>query len=93
MRLAFEWDAAKAASNEAKHGVSFTVAARVFLDPWRIEAQDNRRDYGEPRCGVIGAVGGVLLYVVYTRRGNTHRIISARKANGKERTRYGSPQH
>jgi len=29
----FEWDDVKAAANEAKHGVPFAFAARVFLDP------------------------------------------------------------
>ena len=29
----FEWDDAKAASNEQKHGVAFTEAMTVFADP------------------------------------------------------------
>jgi uncharacterized DUF497 family protein len=31
-RLIFEWDDAKAASNELKHGVTFAEAATAFLD-------------------------------------------------------------
>jgi uncharacterized DUF497 family protein len=31
--MEFEWDAAKAASNLMKHGVSFTEAMTVFCDP------------------------------------------------------------
>jgi uncharacterized DUF497 family protein len=38
----FEWDAGKAAINLRKHGVSFEDAARVFLDPNRIETYDGR---------------------------------------------------
>ena len=33
MPLQFEWDARKAKSNEAKHGVSFEEATTVFADP------------------------------------------------------------
>lgn len=35
--LRISWDRSKNASNQHKHGVSFDVAARVFLDPGRIE--------------------------------------------------------
>lgn len=34
--LKFAWDAAKAAANLAKHGVSFEEAATVFGDPLAI---------------------------------------------------------
>lgn len=85
----FEWDADKASSNKAKHGVSFDLAARVFLDPYRIEAYDNREHYGEDRWATIGIVDPAVLYVVYTvRDGDTVRLISARKANEKERKQY-----
>ncbi len=33
MPLVFEWDAAKAAANVRKHGVTFEEAATVFADP------------------------------------------------------------
>ena len=42
----FEWDAKKAVSNLRKHRVSFADAARVFLDPNRIETIDGRDAYG-----------------------------------------------
>jgi hypothetical protein len=85
----FEWDAAKAIRNQATHGVSFEMAARVFLDTGRIEAYDNRGAYDEDRWATIGAVDPAVLYVVYTvREGETIRLISARKANEKERKRY-----
>lgn len=85
----FEWDANKANSNKTKHGVSFELAARVFLDPMRIEAYDEREGYGEDRWATIGVVDPAVLYVVYTvRDGDTIRLISARKANEKERKQY-----
>ncbi|MGP9822630.1 BrnT family toxin [Salinarimonas sp. NSM] len=81
----FEWDDAKAASNEAKHGVSFDDAIEVFDDPARIEKPDDRKRYGEERLITFGVVDGVPLCVVYTVRGNVRRIISARAASRSER--------
>ena len=87
----FEWSHDKAASNLRKHGVSFEDAARVFLDPNRIETFDGREAYGEDRWKTVGLVEPVLLAVVYTVRGRDDeiiRLISARKADADERTQY-----
>ncbi len=84
----FEWDDAKAASNLRKHGVSFTAAVHVFDDPVRIEWFDDREDYGEERYCTIAEVQGVILFVVYTMRGDRTRIISARRASREERDGY-----
>ncbi|PAT32120.1 hypothetical protein CLI92_06230 [Vandammella animalimorsus] len=48
------------------------------------------QDYGEDRWATIGLFWSALLYVVYTVRddGKTIRLISARKANGKEAKQY-----
>jgi len=89
--MEFEWDANKAAANLRKHGISFKDAARVFLDPARIETFDGRDAYGEDRWKTVGLVEPALLAVVYTVRGNeseTIRLISARKADAHERTQY-----
>jgi uncharacterized DUF497 family protein len=59
----FEWDEAKAASNLRKHGVDFDDAMRIFLDPRRLIAEDERFDYGERRLQVLGAVDGRILFV------------------------------
>jgi uncharacterized protein len=83
--MEFEWDASKAAGNVSKHGVLFDYAARVFLDPFRVDVQDLRRDYSEERRLVLGTIDGDLFLVVYTTRDTMIRIISARKANGRER--------
>ena len=87
----FEWDASKAEANLRKHLVSFEDAARVFLDPNRIETYDGRDAYGEDRWKTVGMVEPALLAVVYTVRGkegNIIRLISARKADAHERTQY-----
>ena len=84
----FGWDEIKAGSNQAKHGVSFEMAARVFVDPLRIETRDSRKNYGEDRWATIGVSVEAVLYVVYTVRDETIRLISARKANDRERKQY-----
>ena len=86
---AFEWDHAKAEANFAKHGVRFDFAVGIFLDEARLEQVDARQPYGEDRINVIGIVEDVVLQVTYTMRGDTARIISARRASRKERQRYG----
>lgn len=86
--LRFEWDAAKAARNEADHGVTFDVATLVFADPFALEWRDDREDYGEDRYVLLGMVDGRVLYVAYTMRGDAIRIISARGAEPNERRRY-----
>jgi uncharacterized protein len=87
----FEWDGRKAAANLRKHRVRFEDAARVFLDPNRIETFDGRDAYGEDRWKTIGLVEPALLAVVYTLReedSETIRLISARKADAHERAQY-----
>ncbi len=84
----FEWDPAKAAINEAAHGVPFELAKGVFKDPFAVEWLDDRADYGEDRYVIIGMVDHRLLYVAYTMRGEVVRIISARGADPHERRQY-----
>lgn len=88
MTLVFEWDAEKAAANRIKHGISFELAAHVFYDPSRIDRYDDRENYGEERFLTIGLVGQMALIVAYTMRGDTIRIISARKADRHEQGIY-----
>jgi uncharacterized DUF497 family protein len=84
----FEWDDAKAASNYARHGVTFDMARVVFQDPFAIDWLDDREAYGEARYVTIGMVDGRLLYVAYTMRDDRIRIISARGAEPHERRQY-----
>ena len=59
----------KAAQNFAKHGVPFEYAARIFLDPQRLDSEDTRRDYSEKRWLTLGRIEGRLFAVAYTPRG------------------------
>jgi uncharacterized protein len=85
--MAFEWDPDKNAANIAKHGIDFEDAVRIFEGPV-LESSDERRDYGEVRIIAFGVVDGRELAVVYTMRGGSRRIISARRAHRRERKAY-----
>jgi uncharacterized protein len=65
-------------------GSEFEQAARIFAGPVQTTL-DERRDYGEEHVVALGEAGGEVLVVVYTDRGDVRRIISARRANRKER--------
>jgi uncharacterized DUF497 family protein len=87
--LEFEWDADKAASNIAKHGVSFEEAATVFGDPLSLTAFDPDHSQDEDRYITMGSsVDHRLLLVSHTDREDRVRIISARLATRRERKAY-----
>jgi uncharacterized DUF497 family protein len=88
--MQFEWDETKNQKNKAKHGVDFSVAVRVFADFERLESYDEEHAEIEERWAVIGMVAPAVLVVIYTERhsGEVIRIISARRANEKERQAY-----
>jgi len=75
--LLFEWDAAKARENEAKHGVSFELATEVFEDPYFVLAADVVHSVSEPRFFAFGRVDGGVLTVRFTVRRDRVRIIGA----------------
>jgi hypothetical protein len=83
----FEWDEEKNRINIEKHSISFDLARLIFSSPHLCKV-DDRRDYGETRWQVIGSVSDIILHVTYTRRGTQIRLISARKANKKERSAF-----
>ena len=89
--MKFEWDEDKAASNRVKHGIDFEDAILALFDPKVIELQD-RVVRGEERWQAIGMAAGVILLVAFAYgvegESLTTRIISARRANKEERSRY-----
>ena len=87
--MRFVWDAAKAAENLAKHGVSFEEASTVFRDPLSQTGRDPDHSLDEERFIVFGlSTSGRLLVVAHVERNDTIRIISARAATASERTIY-----
>lgn len=86
--MEFEWDDAKNEANLAKHGIAFEEAIVIFNGITLTEI-DSRREYGEVREIDIGLVAdSVIIVTVSTDRNGVRRMISARRANRKERERY-----
>lgn len=93
--MKFEWDEAKNLINQEKHSVSFNEAKEVFADPLHISKLDRRFSYFEERWITVGSTSKQKILVVanlfFTQEGEEIiRIISARKANNKERRYYDS---
>lgn len=84
---------AKAGLNFRKHGVRMPEAIPVFDDPYAIMIADDESDPDEQRFVTpgMGAMGR-LLVVVYTWRGESIRMISARAAAAHEREQYEAEQ-
>lgn len=84
----FEWDPAKARSNLAKHGVSFSDVEAAFYDQHTISMPDPGAS-AEERFVLVGMDAlGKIVVVVYTYGVDSIRIISARRANKAERKSY-----
>lgn len=86
----FDWDNKKAEANLKAHDVSFDEAQEAFLDPNAVEFYDaDHSTQTEKRYNLIGLSSRRLLFVVYTElEGSTVWIISARKAENKQRKLY-----
>lgn len=83
----YQWDDNKAKANLKKHKVDFAEAVTVFGDDLAVTIEDDTPD--EERFVTIGADAlGRILVVVYTWRGESIRLISARKATKTERKMY-----
>ena len=88
--MAIRYDPAKAAANLRKHGVSFSDAEVVLNDPLAL-TMDDTHIVGEQRFITVGLGGaGELLLIVWTARGDDHRLISARRPTREERKNYES---
>ncbi len=87
--MEFEWDDNKAASNEAKHGVSFEEAKQVFCDVHAVILSDDEHSWNEQRMKIIGATSNRLLVVVYVEIvEDLIHIITAFEAGKREKRLY-----
>jgi hypothetical protein len=78
----------KAASNQRKHGIRFSDAEAVLFDPFALTWEDTQTR-GEQRFVSIGTdSSGRIVVIVYSYRGQTIRLISARTATSSERKSY-----
>jgi uncharacterized DUF497 family protein len=92
--MEYEWDEKKSRWNDEERGFGFEIAMTAFRDPDAVGGGPHVVK-GEERHWLVGKdLDGDLLFVVYTWRhyGNETRcrIISARKASRKERSRYSA---
>jgi uncharacterized DUF497 family protein len=86
--MQFEWDEDKNQMNFLKHGIYFEEAVEIFKGDC-LSHIDNRAEYGEIREITIGQLKkSIVIVIVHTDRYGVVRIISARKANKKERRAY-----
>jgi uncharacterized protein len=73
----YEWNLAKAAQNERKHGVSFDEAITVFLDPLAVTFDDPDHSTGGRRFVTIGAsTSQRLLFVAHGYRRGSARATT-----------------
>lgn len=89
--MKFEWDSNKATTNLKKHQVSFEEAKTVFYDEFAIQFFDDEHSAEEDRFLMLGMGSFArLLLVCYCERdrGDSIRIISARKATKRESAFY-----
>jgi hypothetical protein len=87
----FEWDPGKAASNLAKHGVSFEEACTVFGDPLATTVRDPDHSEDEERLLTTGVSNKRRVVIVWhTEQDEVVRIIGAREATSRERRTYES---
>lgn len=83
---AIEWHEKKAASNRRKHAIDFDDAIDAFYGPSLLLLRSDRNM--EERWIAIGESEGRVIAVVFTWRGTTLRIISARSARRNEKRAY-----
>ncbi|MFC6646590.1 BrnT family toxin [Granulicella cerasi] len=92
MRLSFEFDPRKAASNLVKHGVSFSEAMTVFHDPLAVTFADEVHSEEEDRWITIGLSSRQrLLFISHLESDGNIRLIGARLAEKPERDAYEQP--
>lgn len=89
MGYVFEWDTQKAASNLRTHGVGFDEASTVFGDPLALLMPDPDHSVEETRYILLGRSNRQrLLVIAFAERPPRTRLISARRATRRERSKY-----
>ena len=81
----FDWNDNKNDTNFLKHGIDFDDAIEVFYGPVVLYQSDRNN---EERWVAVGYSEDRLIAVVFTKRANTIRIISARRARKNEEREY-----
>ena len=85
--MRFTWSERKRAVNLREHGLDFVDAPRVF-EGLTFTYEDDRLAYGEQRFITLGLLAGVPVSVAHTESDDEIRVISFRKATGREEKRF-----
>ncbi len=85
--MKIEYDPVKRQVTMERRGLDFESIADVF-DGFYLVREDGRKDYGEIRYVMLGALGDKPVVCVWTPRGNAVRVISMRNADDEEREIY-----
>jgi len=86
MQITF--DPVKRAATLQDRGLDFADAALVFAGK-TLDLPDERRNYGELRIITVGTLHGRMAIVAWTPRGEAGHVFSMRKANDREKARFG----
>ena len=86
--MEFSWRPDKAKSNVKKHRVSFTEATTVFADPYAENVSDRHHHERSVITGYSSEEHLLIVVHIEIIEEDWVRIISARKANPKERKRH-----
>ena len=85
--MRIEFDPAKDAANQTKHGVSLSMAGELDWEAALVWV-DDRFEYNETRMIALAPKTEILYYVAFVDRGEVRRIISLRRANRREVKHY-----
>ncbi len=85
--MKIEFDLAKDAISQMKHGVSLVLADKLDWEATLVWV-DDRFEYGELRMIALAPKTGILYYVAFVERGELRRVISLRRANRREVKHY-----
>ena len=85
--MEIEFDPKKRDKTLEQRGLDFARAEEIF-DGHHFTGEDSREDYSETRYTTVGELDDRMVVMTWTPRGEARRIISMRKANEREQTRY-----
>lgn len=87
--MEISFDPAKRDETLRERGLDFADAGKVFEGPV-FEFEDVRFAYPERRFSTIGSLDERMVVVIWTEAGEGRRVISMRKANEREQSRFSS---
>jgi uncharacterized DUF497 family protein len=87
--VGFQWDQGNIDKNLIKHDVENWKCEQVFFNRHLLVLDDPKHSISEKRWAAFGKTDADrLLIVIFTKRDNLIRVISAREMNKKERKFY-----